>query len=250
MSPVHLRTRSHLLGQAALAVVLGYAVFAALWILLSDSAVEALFKDPEQIILASMIKGWLFVAVTTLLLFILVKRQIHLLNEAHQREIESFHARQHSHDLLSAIVENSVDAIYAKDKEGRFLLFNAAASRIVGKPSANVLGQDDRSLFPPEQASALIAVDQRVMTSGETLTTEENLETASGRRILLATKGPLRDARRNIIGTFGISRDITDIKRAEAALRQSESKLRSIIRVALTGIGVVHDRIFATSMTE
>jgi len=59
-----------------LAIVLVYAVFAACWILLSDKWVQILFNDPSQIILASMLKGWLFVGVTSLLLYGLMLRWI------------------------------------------------------------------------------------------------------------------------------------------------------------------------------
>jgi hypothetical protein len=57
----------------ALRVVLIYAAFAALWILLSDRLVAALFSDPAHILLASMLKGWLFVAITSLLLYGLIR---------------------------------------------------------------------------------------------------------------------------------------------------------------------------------
>ncbi|MDP3482305.1 MAG: DUF4118 domain-containing protein, partial [Sulfuricella sp.] len=59
-----------------LTIVLGYAVFAALWILLSDKVVEWLFDDPAWIILASTLKGWLFVGVTSLLLYGLLRRLV------------------------------------------------------------------------------------------------------------------------------------------------------------------------------
>lgn len=58
----------------AFGVVLVYAVCASLWILLSDKAVEFIFSDPQAILLASMIKGWLFVLVTSFLLFYLLRR--------------------------------------------------------------------------------------------------------------------------------------------------------------------------------
>jgi len=239
----HLLLR-HQSGQATLSVVLIYGIFATLWILFSDKAVEALLDDPAMIIRASMIKGWLFVAVTTGLLYVLVKRQIALLNAAHKKEIESLRERQKSLDLLNAIVDNSEDAIYAKDTQGRMLLFNQAACRYAGKSAAEVLGRDDRGIFPPEQAEQLMAFDRQVMADGTTRTTEETLDTAIGKRTLLATKGPLRDADQRIAGIFGISRDITARKQAEESLRQSEEKLRSIIRVAPVGIGVVANRIF------
>lgn len=57
----------------ALRVVLIYAAFAALWILLSNRLVAALFSDPAHILLASMLKGWLFVAITSLLLYGLIR---------------------------------------------------------------------------------------------------------------------------------------------------------------------------------
>ncbi|MEW6513014.1 MAG: PAS domain S-box protein [Pseudomonadota bacterium] len=231
-------------GQATLTVVLIYGVFAALWILFSDQAVEALFTDPAMIIRASMVKGWLFVAVTTGLLYVLVKRQITLLNAAHKKEMESLQEQQKSLDLLNAIVDNSEDAIFAKDTQGRMLLFNQAACRYVGKPAAEVIGRDDRAIFPPEQAEKLMAFDRQVISDGNTRTTEETLDTAIGKRTLLATKGPLRDEEQRITGIFGISRDITARKQAEESLRQSEEKLRSIIRVAPIGIGVVVNRVF------
>ena len=61
---------------AILGVVLIYAAFAALWILLSDRAVQLLLRDPAQMTLASMLKGWLFVLLTSLLLYGLLRRVV------------------------------------------------------------------------------------------------------------------------------------------------------------------------------
>jgi diguanylate cyclase (GGDEF)-like protein/PAS domain S-box-containing protein len=68
----HARRQS---GRSALAVVLLYACFAALWILLSDHVLELLFSDPQALLLASTVKGWIFVAVTSLLLYGLLRRR-------------------------------------------------------------------------------------------------------------------------------------------------------------------------------
>ncbi|MFN4004213.1 MAG: EAL domain-containing protein [Hylemonella sp.] len=62
-------------GRSALAVVLIYACFAALWILLSDHVVERLFPDPQAFLLASTLKGWAFVALTSALLYGLLRRR-------------------------------------------------------------------------------------------------------------------------------------------------------------------------------
>jgi PAS domain S-box-containing protein len=239
--PARLR---HQRGQATLSVVLSYGIFAALWILFSDKAVEALFDDPAMIIRASMIKGWLFVAVTTGLLYVLVKRQIAHLNNAHRKEIASLQERQKSLDLLNAIVDNSEDAIYAKDSEGRFLLFNRAACRYAGKTASEILGRNDRELFLPEQADQLMAADRRVMAENKIHTTEEILDTALGRKTLLATKGPLRDAAGHAVGIFGISHDITDRKQAESVLAESEGRFRALVEQSAAGIYIMQDNHF------
>lgn len=206
--------------SAPFRVVLIYAVFAALWILLSDMAVEWLFRDPADIVRASMIKGWLFVAVTSLLLYVLVHRTWERLQDAHRRELAGEAEKRRALQLLDTIAESSLDAIFAKDREGRYILFNKAASRIVGKPAAEILGRDDNTLFPAEQAEMLMAIDRRVMTDMCIETNEEVLETAHGTKVFLGTKGPLRDADGQIIGTYGISRDITERKQSELGLRR------------------------------
>ena len=78
--------RSGLTG-AALRIVVIYALFSGFWILLSDTAVAWLFADPAQITLVSTIKGWLFVAVTSLLLYALIRRYAGQIVAASRREV-------------------------------------------------------------------------------------------------------------------------------------------------------------------
>ncbi len=214
--------------HAALRIAVIYAVFAALWILLSDQLVHALFTDPEQIVRVSLLKGWLFVAVTTVLLYGLVRGQLARLEVASRKEIAALEARQHALDLLAAIADASDDAIFVKDSEGRYLLCNRAAARYIGQRSEDVLGQDDRAFFSPEQAVMLMETDRRIQASGETETNEEIVDTPQGRRTFLATKGALRDTEQRIFGTYGISRDITERKQAELALQRANRALRAL----------------------
>lgn len=207
-------------------VVLAYAFFAGLWILLSDQAMALLISDPDTLVRVSMSKGWAFVAITSLLLYFLVKRLIGQLAAAHQRELELEREKLRAPVMLNAIADSTEDAIFAKDEEGRYMLFNNAAARFVGKPAEAVLGKDDRSLFPADQAEELMATGRRVMAAGQTETNEERLQTAGGEKVFLATKGPLRDGEGMICGIFGISRDITERKRMEAALSENEGRLR------------------------
>jgi len=132
--------------------------------------------------------------------------------------------------LLQAVVDGTQDAVYVKDREGRHLMFNAAASRMVGKPAGEVLGRDDTAIFGPEDARRVMAHDQRVMMSGIADTDEKELTAGGVTRSYLASKSPYRDGQGNIIGIIGICHDITERKRAVQALRQANDRVELAVR--------------------
>ena len=210
-------------------VVLAYASLASLWILLSDRAMALLVSDPAMLVQVGMAKGWLFVAMTSVLLYFLVRRLVDQLTAAHERQLEHQREQKRPPPMLVAIANCSTDAIFAKDEEGRYLLLNTAASRFIGKPPEDVLGHDDRAIFPPEQADFIMAVDRRVRETRQPETNEEALLTREGPRVFLATKGPLLDAQGRVFGTFGISRDISERKAAEVALHDNRERLRLLV---------------------
>jgi PAS domain S-box-containing protein len=131
--------------------------------------------------------------------------------------------------LLRAVADGTTDAMFVKDRQGRYLLFNEAAARFVGKPAAEVLGHDDTGLFDPESARTAMERDRLVMESGQAKTEEERLTAAGVTRTYLATKAPYRDARGEVVGVIGVSRDITDHKRAEESLAAERTLLRTLI---------------------
>lgn len=202
-------------------VLLRYAAFASLWILLSDQVVQWLFGDAAHILLASTLKGILFVLVTALLLYALLRRHQRRQLALAARMEQSRAEQQHTLHLLAAIADSSDDAIFAKDLQGRFILFNRAAGRFVGKAPEDMLGRDEHAIFPPEQAEMLITAGYQAIAGNRMDTREEALDTPAGKRVFLTTKGPLRDADGEVIGLFGIARDISGRKQAELALRQA-----------------------------
>ena len=224
---------------AALRLVLIYAIFAGLWIVLSDKAVAWLFQDPNRILLASTLKGWLFVAVTSMLLYGLVRGLLQQALDWSRREQEAREEGLRSQQLLASIVEASTDAIFAKDLEGRYLAFSQGAARLIDRKAEEIPGCDDTALFPPEQAAMLRANDRRVIAENRINTYEETLSTADGARTFLATKGPLRDGDGKVIGLFGISRDITERKQAENKLREQERLLADSQVIAHVGSWMV-----------
>ena len=145
-------------------------------------------------------------------------------------------ALRQSQSLLHAVTEGTSDAIFVKDLAGRYLMINAAATRIVGRPIEEVIGRDDTSLFPPDEARRVIAGDRGVMESASVQTYEELVTSGGVARTFLSTKGQVRDAQGKVIGLFGIARDITERKQAEAAIRESEERFRSVTENMSEGV--------------
>ncbi|MDP1590909.1 MAG: PAS domain-containing protein, partial [Prosthecobacter sp.] len=122
---------------------------------------------------------------------------------------------QRTLNLLQAVVSGVPDAVFVKDLQGRYLLCNQSTATLVGKQAEDILGKDDTYLFDAEDAQLVMENDREVIRSGETCTDEEVLTAAGVTRTYLATKAPYRDAQGEIIGTIGISRDITERKQGE-----------------------------------
>ena len=223
-----------------LRVVLAYAVFASLWILFSDTLVGWLVSDPARIVLVGTMKGWLFVVVTSLLLYALIRRLRDQALAGARQELAALAETTRALQLLAAIADNSSDAIFAKDREGRYLLANRSVERAVGKPVAQMLGQDDTALFPL-QAETIRANDRRVMGENRTITYEESVVTVEGERFFLATKGPLHDEHGVVSGMFGISHDITESKRAEATAKENNDRQTALMENLSEGL-ILADR--------
>jgi len=128
--------------------------------------------------------------------------------------------------LLQGITEGTIDAVFVKDLQGRYLMINSAGARFLGRSVEEVLGKTDQELFDREVGRNIMARDRTVLKSGQTQTYEEFGTAAGATRLYLSTKGPFRDSSGQTIGLLGICRDITDHKRAEEEIRQSQQRLR------------------------
>lgn len=123
--------------------------------------------------------------------------------------------------LLETLMDNSPDSIYFKDLNSRFTRINryAAARFGVGEP-ALAIGRTDFDYFTDEHAAQAFRDEQEIILTGQPLVNVEEKETKPDGGILWVstTKMPLRDTSGNIVGTFGISRDITQRKEFEDQL--------------------------------
>jgi PAS domain S-box-containing protein len=115
-------------------------------------------------------------------------------------------------------------------------LVNRRYLEIFDRSRDDIIGKTDHDLFPKPMAELFRAMDQRVVAAGEALVEEEVAPHVDGPHLYLSVKSPRRDREGKICGVFGISTDVTDTKRAEAALRESEARTRSIIDAALDAV--------------
>ena len=134
-------------------------------------------------------------------------------------------------DFLRALMDNLPDRIYFKDSESRFLRVNAAMAAFYGKQAEDFVGLSDFDFHPHEAAEARFRAEQRVIETGEPLVgLVEQDESAMESVIWVSTtKLPLRDRRNRIVGTFGLSRDITRIKEAESQLVDANANLTTAV---------------------
>jgi len=124
--------------------------------------------------------------------------------------------------LLETLMDNVLDSIYFKDRQSRFTRINRyAAARFGVADPALAVGRTDFDFFTKDHAAKALRDEQEIIRTGKPLVNVEEKETrADGDvRWISTTKLPLRNRHGKIVGTFGISRDITERKQAEEQLQ-------------------------------
>ena len=132
--------------------------------------------------------------------------------------------------LMRTLMDNLPDHIYFKDHASRFLRINKALAQFLGlNDPAQAIEKTDFDFFTGEHAQQAFEDEQKIIRTGQLLSTEEK-ETHHDRPDTWAStiKLPLIDNDRNIIGTFGISRDITKHKLAEEEIKLKNELLQII----------------------
>lgn len=132
--------------------------------------------------------------------------------------------------LLQNLMENMPDNIYFKDADSRFIMVNKAFCEWAGLAPENLIGKSDFDLFAEAHARQAYEDEQRIIRTGEPLLNAEEKETWPDGRItwVSTTKMPLINGDGDIIGTFGISRDITDHKETELRAAYYDEQMRGI----------------------
>jgi PAS domain S-box-containing protein len=144
-----------------------------------------------------------------------------------------------------SLTMNAPVAIYTKDLDGRYTLCNPLAAQALGRPDG-AIGLADSDLIDAEAADRLRKHDLEVMAEGRAIEYEERVGRAGRQRDFLSVKFPLVDADGKTVGVCGVSVDITDRKRAQQALLESEQRLGLATSAGKLGVwdwDIVADRV-------
>ena len=136
----------------------------------------------------------------------------------------------HEQYLLHALIDNISDSIYFKDKENKFVMVNRAKAEHSGVTCKDMIGKTDFDFLPQEIAKQSFTDDNYIMEFGKPIIdkVEEIIYLNKTEHWVSVTKVPWYDEEGKIIGTIGITRDITERKKAEGTLRKSQQEFVSL----------------------
>jgi two-component system cell cycle sensor histidine kinase/response regulator CckA len=206
-----------------------YASFSALWILLSDQILYFMVKAPEIMTKIQMIKGWVFILTSALIIFFLLKREMrkHLQVEGVLKESESRHSK---------MVANIGDVIVIIDRDGINRYKSTNIEKLFGWKPEDLVGASTWNNIHPDDLEVTQKFIEKLMSKPDTPGTMEcryKCKDGSYRWIEFTGTNLLHDP--DISGFLGNYHDITNRKRAENKLQQSVSLLNGTQQLAKIG---------------
>jgi len=138
--------------------------------------------------------------------------------------------------FLQSILDEARLVIYVKDLEGRHAFVNKKFEIVTGISKKDAIGKTNEELFPPEVAEIFSKNDKVVMGTGKPLMVEEFVLSREGKRIFMTQKFAIRNTAGEVYALCGMSTDITDSKKTEEAVKQSEKKYRAIFDTAAVSL--------------
>lgn len=230
------------LAKLALRISLIYAAAGIVWIVFSDRVLSALVSDSEVLARLEIYKGWAFVVVTAVLLYLLLRGHLwEWEREAVERK-RAEEALKNNERFLRLVMDMVPHFIFVKDRKSRHLLVNRACADACKLTPDQMVGRSDLDLAPGNAlAKSYMEDDQKVIASGRPkFVPEEMLTDAHGRtRYLQTTKIPFPSSAISfpVAGNgepaiLGVAVDITERRKAEDALRESHAQLMEALQIA------------------
>src|SRR5690606_24101713 len=148
--------------------------------------------------------------------------------------------------LLDALMNNATDSIYFKDKESKFIRVSQNMLKIFqAKSQSEVVGRSDFDFFSHDHAQPAFDGEQEIIKSGKPILNLIEKETYDDGRFsyVSTTKIALKDLEGNIIGTFGISRDVTEAKMNELEMEKREKLINSLFMYSQEILLIINDKM-------
>lgn len=139
--------------------------------------------------------------------------------------------------LLETILNATPDFVSLQDRDSVYRAVNMAFCGLVGKTKEEIIGRTDFDLFPQKRAAANRREDLRMLASGDSLTKEESVGGGDGRRWIHLVKIPVRGADGGVIGLLCSGRDITEFKKFQERITQSQ-KMEAVGQLTA---GIAHE---------
>ena len=208
---------------AAAAAIFGGAGVAAFW------------PMPEGLRAAAWAVAPVWLIATPLTILFLAGIAVHF--ERRRALVKSLAEREGE---LEAILDNAPVPIFFKDEHGRFRLINRCYEEWFRKPLSEVIGKTVAELYPLKMPYEVADSDRAATTAGAVTYLREQVDYAkSGIEVMQITKFPIRDRAGRFIGLGGFAVDMTELRRAEKALRDNEERYRAIIEHSNDIVAVV-----------
>jgi PAS domain S-box-containing protein len=190
----------------------------------------------EEVLLLSRFASLASIALDNSRLFTALKQEIDERKRAEEALYEST-------ELVRTILRSATDLIYVKDRSFQYVFANPVLSKLVSMSSESIIGKKDIDLYPPEVAEHAADIDRRVL-SGEVVSEEIQIPIRGNTHVFEYIKVPLRDKGGSVAGICGISRDITERKKTEAAMLEAKETVARAEKLASLGTlaaGVTHE---------
>ena len=146
-------------------------------------------------------------------------------------------------ELLQSLLDNIPDSIHFKDEKNRFIKVNKAKARYFNVRPEDMIGKTDFDFLSDEEAMRVFSDDLKLMKTGRAIVNKiEKITDSKGRKHLVSvTKIPRYDQNGRIIGTMGISRDLSKLQKAKDEIKKSEENYRLLTETSADGIITINN---------